>query len=986
MKRFLVFTAILLASVHVSAQITLFSESFDTILHVTNGGANSWFLNSTFPNGSPSCTSPSQAYRDTVPPGPAISTWSGFQTNSFDCSGLNYVSFQFNHICKIPAIQRATIEVSIDGGFTWTQLSNTHYKTNFYRPNSSPFFGVGGKNYFSSAAYPTAWFPTQPIRIPDSTWWKNEVFDISSIAANQSNVILRFKLTNWDGNGSNTRDYGWLIDDIQVVGELYPPPEIQLVSTNANTDTLGPFTFTVNIPSTGTNCCNSVAFYYSINGSPYMVTSMTNTGSSLWTCTIPAANFLDTICYYFQASNWGALSGYFPPHFMEYDSPGEPFVTPEATDCFTVYSSQVCPGCLPEFYYTQDTLNRYTYTFYDTTGYPAIPDSDEWKINGVSFGGGGSLTLTLNPDTSYEVCRTAYVPGCNSYCSTSCMIIHTPAQPGISINYFAADSLSVLCFTPQTIQMHLFGSLPGYAIGDSIGVHINYDDGVDSSFFFVTTVPYFYPLLRHIYMNAGTYRPRVIVYSPDSLFTDTAILSPIYLTDTCGTVSGHVFLDKNQNCVYDATDLTLENRFVTITSSNGFYSSVLTNTNGQYFFNVPVGTTYSILVDTNANFYSSAFNALCPANGVLITSAVPSVNNNFFLACPGGFDLNAHITANNFVPGRSTQICVYPINDRCSNPSGQLTLVLDPLLSAWPDPAGFYSIHGDTITWDLHDTLYPGYFASLCVFVTTSSTAIIGDSVCVHFILSPVLGDMNPANNVLDTCWVIRASVDPNDKIAMPEGSGVNHAIRPETPLTYTIRFQNTGTASAQDVFILDTVDAGFNMNSLEVLAASHPMVPAVLNGNILRFTFDAINLPDSNENEPLSHGYVMYRITPSASLANGAVLHNTAGIYFDYNPAVVTNTTFHTIDFTLSTRQPEVRNNLMAVYPNPANDHLFVKLSKPGMTELNIYDITGRNVMHRKMTESGNIDVKVLPAGSYKIQVLREEGIQNASFLIVRQ
>ena len=162
-------------------------------------------------------------------------------------------------------------------------------------------------------------------------------------------------------------------------------------------------------------------------------------------------------------------------------------------------------------------------------------------------------------------------------------------------------------------------------------------------------------------------------------------------------------------------------------------------------------------------------------------------------------------------------------------------------------------------------------------------------------------------------------------------------------------------------------------------------MVPAVLNGNILRFSFDHINLPDSYDSEPMSHGYVMYKITPAAGLANGTVLHNTAGIYFDYNPAVVTNTTLHTIDITLGVHQAEKRSDLMTVYPNPANNMLYVRLAKPGTTDLNIFDVTGRMVLHQKMTESGSIDVKFLPAGSYKVQVLREEGIQNASFMIVR-
>jgi hypothetical protein len=54
--------------------------------------------------------------------------------------------------------------------------------------------------------------------------------------------------------------------------------------------------------------------------------------------------------------------------------------------------------------------------------------------------------------------------------------------------------------------------------------------------------------------------------------------------------------------------------------------------------------------------------------------------------------------------------------------------------------------------------------------------------------------------------------------------------------------------------------------------------------------------LPDSTTDEPGSQGYVIYRIKPLPTLAFGDVIENTASIYFDENPPIVTNTTFHTI------------------------------------------------------------------------------------------
>jgi hypothetical protein len=59
---------------------------------------------------------------------------------------------------------------------------------------------------------------------------------------------------------------------------------------------------------------------------------------------------------------------------------------------------------------------------------------------------------------------------------------------------------------------------------------------------------------------------------------------------------------------------------------------------------------------------------------------------------------------------------------------------------------------------------------------------------------------------------------------------------------------------------------------------------------NKLIWTFYGINLPDSNMNEPGSHGYIAYRIKADNSLNIDATFLNRASIYFDFNLPVHTN------------------------------------------------------------------------------------------------
>ena len=61
--------------------------------------------------------------------------------------------------------------------------------------------------------------------------------------------------------------------------------------------------------------------------------------------------------------------------------------------------------------------------------------------------------------------------------------------------------------------------------------------------------------------------------------------------------------------------------------------------------------------------------------------------------------------------------------------------------------------------------------------------------------------------------------------------------------------------------------------------------------------------LPDSTCCEEDSHGLVSYLIRPLPDLDPGTVIENTAYIYFDNNPPIITNTTWNTIhacDYTI--------------------------------------------------------------------------------------
>ncbi len=200
-------------------------------------------------------------------------------------------------------------------------------------------------------------------------------------------------------------------------------------------------------------------------------------------------------------------------------------------------------------------------------------------------------------------------------------------------------------------------------------------------------------------------------------------------------------------------------------------------------------------------------------------------------------------------------------------------------------------------------------------------------------------------------------SYDPNDKAAAPAGYGDNHFIKPNTDLEYKIRFQNTGTDTAFTVVIEDSLSVHLNPTTIRPGASSHPYNFELTDQGLVRFTFENIMLPDSNVNEVASHGFVKFRIAQSLDLPDGTIINNQAGIYFDFNDAVLTNTTFHEVqrDFIEPVHTIEIFEEGVEVnvFPNPfsGSTNFEIKGKNYKAITLKVFDAMGREI------STGNYD-----------------------------
>jgi uncharacterized repeat protein (TIGR01451 family) len=281
------------------------------------------------------------------------------------------------------------------------------------------------------------------------------------------------------------------------------------------------------------------------------------------------------------------------------------------------------------------------------------------------------------------------------------------------------------------------------------------------------------------------------------------------------------------------------------------------------------------------------------ANGCSRSSAVLINGPTYF----SGFDVEVNAALTNFRLGKMSNIWLDVFNDGCLPASGKLMLINDSITlfdHSIPPPD---SIAGDTIFWNFNNLVYESPHLITQTFLFVPFGATIGDTVCYTALVAPAgAGELDTINNIRTYCAQIKYPYDPNDKKVYPVGKCSQGYIPNGEKLTYTIRFQNTGTAEAFDIYVLDTLDADLNINSARVIGNSDPIITEVLPGNVLKFRFDNIHLPDSASNEPESHGYLIFEALPLPGLANGTEIKNDVGIYFDLNSPVYTNTVLNTI------------------------------------------------------------------------------------------
>jgi uncharacterized repeat protein (TIGR01451 family) len=241
---------------------------------------------------------------------------------------------------------------------------------------------------------------------------------------------------------------------------------------------------------------------------------------------------------------------------------------------------------------------------------------------------------------------------------------------------------------------------------------------------------------------------------------------------------------------------------------------------------------------------------------------------------------------------------------------------------------------------------------------------------------------LDDADPVIDIyCGQIVGSFDPNDKTGFPNGLTQEHLISPNQQIQYVVRFQNTGNDTAFLVVVRDTLDENLNVFTVTPGVSSHPYTFKIYGSRVLEWTFENIYLPDSFVNEPGSHGFLSYHVEQVPNLSNGTKIYNSAAIYFDQNPPVITNNYFHTISNSDTTAGSDTIDNSnipsLSIFPNPFSASVTIAIRGTvdfSNLKLEIYSITGQ-IIHTDINNTDGVfifDKGNLVSGLYFVSIKR--------------
>lgn len=518
----------------------------------------------------------------------------------------------------------------------------------------------------------------------------------------------------------------------------------------------------------------------------------------------------------------------------------------------------------------------------------------------------------------------------NSYCGGDLYL-----TPG-GMNYGQSNNVFILGLN-QDLSYKYHTQIPGYGIGN---LQL---DGKNDQLAFVAGVP----------------SPNNPTNFYHNFFID-------HYKINANRISGTAFKDFNQNASFDTGDQAISGSLIQVTPNPYL---VVTNANGTYDAYVDTGTYYLELTNV-PNYYTPS---------PLINSVTFNTSNMTqsvdlrLIPVPGGHDISVDLIPQNQMVVGNTVTHKFIVTNQGTF-SEDITINFHPVTYSQP----FNGIqitpsmiqNGGDYTATLSN-IAPGQSVEYTVAydVPVQFLSILGESASSYVEVNGLFTDETPSDNTSELTEIAVAPYDPNMKeVNQPHFLDYNQ-INDLKWFAYTIHFQNEGNYPATKVRVDDVIESDLVLSSLKVLDASHEVRTTIVN-NTISFHFDSIMLPVKLTDEEGSKGYVHFKLERSPNLGVGDSIMNNAAIYFDFNPAIITNTVINSVRIDLGTASYN-KDHMILAFPNPGISEVIITGIQRSVEKLVVFDVQGHELFSVPCNGEEKAIVKIdqLSSGVYLIQ-----------------
>jgi uncharacterized repeat protein (TIGR01451 family) len=549
----------------------------------------------------------------------------------------------------------------------------------------------------------------------------------------------------------------------------------------------------------------------------------------------------------------------------------------------------------------------------------------------------------------------------------------------INVNHFVPNGGLPICDGNVTI----WGQYQFPAPLSSFTITVDWQDGTTTDTTFFSETSFFQIEFNHAYATTGTNTASYTVYSDymaADVVTDVPLEFLIGNSSSCGFVPFAYIYQQTPFVVYSNAPLDFvgsDGSTITISPINSSDSS-----NGVYSGLNPSLAPYTVSVNDSwllsKGLMQVTADQIIPGFESYGAAIVTSNELIFELDCATA-ETDPDVVVNhgwvfNFVAPLEAGFLIFNFcNYACQNTT-DATVTIEFPADFVPNTSGLTnaSFVAPVLTFDLEDL---GNCESVTIPCTFPGITPAGTQICFPVSITAA-NDTDLSNNVDTICGIVFNSYDPNDK-------QVNHpaTIDPDTQekFVYQIRFQNDGNFPAVNVVVRDTMSTNLDISTFKLLETSHPVAASVNpTTREVTFTFNAIWLESSDVDLEASQGYILYEIDEAAGLSEGDAIENTAYIFFDFNDAIITNTTVNTNNYPVGLAENESKK--LTLYPNPAATN--IKFSGDQVQKVIVYDLLGQVVMNKNV-QNNSLSIAQLNNGVYFVEMHTASGAQTLRVVV---